>query len=56
MGSRFIFGVLFLIASLGFFVAAFRAKKARNERACGLRTVSGISMLLLAAYNLIGLG
>jgi hypothetical protein len=56
MSIRFIFGVLQVIASIGFFVAASKAQKAGNARASGTRTLVGISMLLLAAYNFIGLG
>jgi hypothetical protein len=56
MGNDLFFGILFLIASLSFFVGAFMAKRKGNERTFTVRLIGGIAMLLLAAHNLIRLG
>jgi hypothetical protein len=56
MGNDLLFGILFLIGSLSFFVGAFVAKRKGDERAFSMRMIGGVSMLLLAAHNLIRLG
>jgi hypothetical protein len=53
MGTDFLYGALFLIAAIGFFVGAFVAKRKRNERAFSIRMILGVSMTLMALHDFV---